>query len=220
MAARRENKNEVARIYLAHATARVAEFGNSAHAVESWDAALSLSPSRDVKMLTALTLAGAGSAKRTRSLEDERSKSNPGNPILNDWLPIIRRAAELDARHACSSAVGTCFCGRWWQGQGARGLSTLPHAVERGRPGHFHPHCCQVWVREAPLVPSRGRRFAPSVPRGNKRLTLFFLERHPRTNPCQWTMLYRGECQKRSLSLPLIVMQSGGNWWEPSQTLS
>ena len=125
-------------------------------------------------MLTALTLAGAGSANRIRSLEDELSKRNPGNTILNDWLPISRRAAELDARHACSSAVGTCFCGRWWQGQGARGVSTLRHAVERGRPEHFHPHCCQVWVREAPLVPSRGRRFAPSVPTGNKRLTLFF----------------------------------------------
>ncbi len=109
MAARRENKNEVARIYLAHATVGVAEFGNSAHAVESSDAALSLSLSRDVKLLTALTLAGAGSANRTRSLEDELSKSNPGNTILNDWLPIIRRAAELDARHACSSAVGNAF---------------------------------------------------------------------------------------------------------------
>src|SRR6266581_276649 len=39
--------------------------------------------------------------------------------------------------------------------------------VERRRPGHSHPHCCQVWVRKAPLVPSRGQRFAPSVTTGN-----------------------------------------------------
>lgn len=54
------------------------------------------------------------------------------------------------------------------------GGSRLPHVVERRRPGHSHPHCCQLWVGKAPLVPSRGRRFAPSVATGNKRLTRLF----------------------------------------------
>jgi hypothetical protein len=180
MAARCESKNEVARIYLAHATVRVAEFGNSAHAVESSAAALSLahentdSPGEQPGLMATAPLPSTPYPAYLRGLAYLR---------LNEPTKAANQFQKLVDHRGCvqsfflgalvSSAVGTCICGPWRQDQGARGVSRLPHAVERRRPGHSHSHCRQLWVGKAPLVPSRGRRFAPPV---------------PRTNPCQWTI--------------------------------
>src|SRR2546421_4271055 len=88
-------------------------------------------------------------------------------------LPRVIPSAAPGFEEPAADRGRVCHRQRYCQPGVYRGNWRWP-AVERGRPEHFHPHCCQVWVREAPLVPSRGRRFAPSVPTGNKRLTLFF----------------------------------------------
>jgi tetratricopeptide (TPR) repeat protein len=96
-AARRENENEIAARFMVYAALREAEFGNSAQALERANSALTLLPSRDVKTISALALARAGSAKRARTLADELAKDNPSNTLLNlYWVPTIRASAELD----------------------------------------------------------------------------------------------------------------------------
>jgi len=95
-AAQRENEKEIAGIDLAYAALREAEFGNMNRAAESARAALSLTGSKDVKILTALTLARAGESKGAEKLTGELSKLRPSDTILNKyWLPIVRGALEL-----------------------------------------------------------------------------------------------------------------------------
>jgi tetratricopeptide (TPR) repeat protein len=95
--ARRENENEIAASFTVYAALREAEFGNSAQALESANSALTLLPSRDVKTISALALARAGSTKRARTLADELANGNPSDTLLNlYWLPTIRASAELD----------------------------------------------------------------------------------------------------------------------------
>ena len=84
---------------------------------------------------------------------------------------VVARAPTQVARHPVLDLLDRW---RWNLIKERAGGSRLPHVVERRRPGHSHPHCCQLWVGKAPLVPSRGRRFAPSVATGNKRLTRLF----------------------------------------------
>jgi eukaryotic-like serine/threonine-protein kinase len=99
-AARRENENETAAIYMANAALRDAEFGNSARALEITNSALALRSSRDVKTLVAVALARSGFVKRAQALADELAKTNPSNTILSSyWLPTIRAAVELNLNH-------------------------------------------------------------------------------------------------------------------------
>jgi DNA-binding winged helix-turn-helix (wHTH) protein/predicted Zn-dependent protease len=99
-AARRDNAREDAAVYMGNAALRDAEFGDSAQAVKAADSALALMPAKNVRILAALALARAGSAKRAQSLANELAKANPSDTLLNFyWLPTIRAAAELDLNH-------------------------------------------------------------------------------------------------------------------------
>jgi len=134
-AARRKDQNETAAIYLANAALREAEFGNSARALETADSALKLASSRDVSILTALTLARAGSVQRAQSLSAELAKTNPANTILNFyWLPTIRAAIELGLNHPAKAidllqSTGAYELG----GPGPLGPATLYPAYLRGQ---------------------------------------------------------------------------------------
>jgi len=99
-AARRDNSHEEAAVYMGNAALREAEFGDSAHALKAADSALALMPSKNVRILVALALARAGSAKRAQSLTNDLAKANPSDTLLSFyWLPTIRAAAELDLNH-------------------------------------------------------------------------------------------------------------------------
>jgi len=73
-----------------------AELGNVASARQKAVAALTLSSGRDVKVLTALTLARIGDTPKAKLLVEELEKSYPTNTLLKFyWLPVIRAAIEL-----------------------------------------------------------------------------------------------------------------------------
>jgi eukaryotic-like serine/threonine-protein kinase len=79
---------------------REAEFGNAAEAKQDVAKALALSPGRDVKLFSALTLARAGESARARSIADQLEKAQPSDTMLKVyWLPTIRAAIELNAHN-------------------------------------------------------------------------------------------------------------------------
>ena len=85
---------------------REAEFGNLTDAKQGVVKALSLSPGRDVKLLSALTLARAGEAARARAIADELEKAQPTDTMLKVyWLPAIRAAAELSAHNSSQALI-------------------------------------------------------------------------------------------------------------------
>ena len=85
---------------------REAEFGNLTDAKQGVVKALSLSPGRDVKLLSALTLARAGEAARARAIADELEKAQPTDTMLKIyWLPAIRAAAELSAHNSSQALI-------------------------------------------------------------------------------------------------------------------
>jgi serine/threonine protein kinase/tetratricopeptide (TPR) repeat protein len=85
---------------------REAEFGNLAEAKQGVARALSLSPGRDVKLLSALTLARAGDTARARSIADELEKAQPTDTMLKIyWLPTIRAAAEMNGHNSSQALI-------------------------------------------------------------------------------------------------------------------
>ncbi len=85
---------------------REAEFGNLTDAKQGVVKALSLSPGRDVKLLSALTLARAGEAARARAIADELERAQPTDTMLKIyWLPAIRAAAELSAHNSSQALI-------------------------------------------------------------------------------------------------------------------
>jgi serine/threonine protein kinase/Flp pilus assembly protein TadD len=96
-AARRDNSRENAAKFIVYEALLEAEFGDSRRAIDSANSAVKSLPSRDLKIMTALSLARAGSMKRAQMLADELAKTYPSDTVLNFyWLPIIRSAIELD----------------------------------------------------------------------------------------------------------------------------
>jgi hypothetical protein len=77
---------------------REVEFGNPAAAKQDVAAALTLAPGRDVKLLSALTLARVGETARAKAIVEELEKSYPSQTMLKVyWLPTIKAAMELNA---------------------------------------------------------------------------------------------------------------------------
>jgi tetratricopeptide (TPR) repeat protein len=92
----RADSPETAGIWQANEALREAEFGNPADAKKQADAALKLSPGRDVKIISALALARAGDSARANSLADEIEKSAPTYSVLKIFfLPTIHAASEV-----------------------------------------------------------------------------------------------------------------------------
>ena len=86
----RADSKDTAALWQASAAVREAEFGNPGLARQMCGNALSLSPGRDVKILSALALAKAGDVAYASELVSDLERSNPANTLLNVyWLPIV-----------------------------------------------------------------------------------------------------------------------------------
>jgi tetratricopeptide (TPR) repeat protein len=105
-AAVRANSKETGAFRQTSAALREAEFGNQAEAKQGVARALALSPGRDVKLFSALTLARTGDSARARALADELEKAQPSDTMLKVyWLPTIRAAAELNAHNPTQAII-------------------------------------------------------------------------------------------------------------------
>jgi len=105
-AAVRSDSKETAAMWQVNAALREAEFGNTATAKQDVAAALALAPGRDVKLLSALTLARVGEAGRAKVIAEELEKSYPSQTILKVyWLPTVKAAIELDANNFAQALV-------------------------------------------------------------------------------------------------------------------
>ena len=102
----RNNSKETAALWQVNAALREAEFGNTAAAKQGVVAALTLAPGRDVKMLSALTLARVGEAVRAKAIAEELEKSYPSQTLLKVyWLPTVKAAIELNANDSAQALV-------------------------------------------------------------------------------------------------------------------
>jgi serine/threonine protein kinase len=92
----RSNLEETAGLRQLNAALREAEFGNLEQARQLVKAGLTISPTRDVQTLAALTLASAGEIGRAQAVSEELEKQHPLNTFVNRyWLPTIRAYTEL-----------------------------------------------------------------------------------------------------------------------------
>jgi serine/threonine protein kinase/tetratricopeptide (TPR) repeat protein len=102
----RADSKETAGLWQANVALREAEMGNFAAAKQASAAAQGLSSGRDVKMVSALTLARCGDAPRTKALMDELKKDSPNNTMLKVyWLPTINAALELSRNNPSQAIV-------------------------------------------------------------------------------------------------------------------
>jgi tetratricopeptide (TPR) repeat protein len=102
----RADSKETAALWQANGALREAEFGNAAQARQAANAALSLSPGRDVKVLAAVAFARAGDIPRARALADELEKTYPTNTTLKlYWFPIVRAAIALGNQKPSDAVV-------------------------------------------------------------------------------------------------------------------
>ena len=102
----RADSKETAALWQANGALREAEFGNTAQARQAANAALNLSPGRDVKVLAAVALARSGDISHARALADELEKSYPTNTTLRlYWFPIVRAAIALGSQKPADAVV-------------------------------------------------------------------------------------------------------------------
>jgi len=105
-AAVRADSKESAALWQINAALREAEFGDMATAKQDVAAALTLAPGRDVKLLSALTLAQVGETARAKAIVEELEKSYPSQTVLKVyWLPTIKAAVELNGNNSTQALV-------------------------------------------------------------------------------------------------------------------
>ena len=133
-AAVRNSSKETAAIWQVNAALREAEFGNLAMAKQDVASALTLTPGRDVEMLSALALARSGESARARTIVGELEKSYPSQTVLKVyWLPTVRAAIELSANNAAQSLVDLEAAAPYELGEPSQfQLGTLYPAYVRG----------------------------------------------------------------------------------------
>jgi len=94
----RADSKETAALWQVTGALREAEFGNAAQAQREANAALSVAPGRDVRMLAALAFARSGDIRHARSIEDDLEKNYSTNTTLKlYWFPIVQAAIALGA---------------------------------------------------------------------------------------------------------------------------
>jgi DNA-binding winged helix-turn-helix (wHTH) protein/tetratricopeptide (TPR) repeat protein len=96
--ATRQDAKEAAALFEMVAALREMETGNVSLASHGVQAALSLAPSRDVKILAALVLAKSGDVTRAKALTRELENRNPSNTLIRFyWLPSLKASLEVRA---------------------------------------------------------------------------------------------------------------------------
>jgi predicted Zn-dependent protease len=102
----RADSKETAAYWQVNGAVREAEFGNAAIAKEDVAAALKLAPGRDVKLLSALTLARVGNTEQAKTLIEGLEKTEASNTVLKlYWLPTLKAAIEINAGHPDEALV-------------------------------------------------------------------------------------------------------------------
>ncbi len=95
--ATRADARETAAMWRANEALREAEFGNAVEARKAVGQALSLTESRDVDIVTALSYARAGDPAGAEKLADKIDRESPLDTMIQGyWLPTIRGAIEVD----------------------------------------------------------------------------------------------------------------------------
>ena len=96
--ATRNEKKEAAAFCEVVAALREMETGNASLARQGVRAALSLAPTRDVKVLAALLLAKSGDAASAKAITRELENKNPFNTLIKFyWLPTVKASLQLRA---------------------------------------------------------------------------------------------------------------------------
>jgi tetratricopeptide (TPR) repeat protein len=104
-AARRDGAKEIAATCGVVAALREIEIGNASLGAPGVPSALSLAPTREVKILAALALARTGDATHARAIIDELERDNPVNTLLRFyWIPTIKASLEIKAGHPQEAA--------------------------------------------------------------------------------------------------------------------
>ncbi len=99
--ARRNDAEETAATYQAERALREVESGNGERARADAQAAVKLAPNRDVRRITALTLARAGDTAGAERLATELDKTSPLDTLVQRyWLPSVRAAVALQRKDA------------------------------------------------------------------------------------------------------------------------
>ncbi len=94
--ARDGDKKETAALWQLNSALREAEFGNLERARQEVKAGLAIASTRDIQVLSALTLARTGDAGRALAIAEELEKQFPVNTVLNHyWLPTTRAYIEI-----------------------------------------------------------------------------------------------------------------------------
>ena len=92
----RDDARETAAIWEIDGALREMEVGNLSLARQGVRSALSLAPSRDVKILAALVLVKTGDTAGAKALIRELEDNNPANTILKSyWLPTLKASLEV-----------------------------------------------------------------------------------------------------------------------------
>jgi eukaryotic-like serine/threonine-protein kinase len=105
-AAVRADSKETGALWQANSALREAEFENKEIAKQQVEAALALAPGRDVRVLSAMTLARIGETARAKSMVEELEKSEPTNTMLKVfWLPTINAAIQLNTGNASQAVI-------------------------------------------------------------------------------------------------------------------
>jgi eukaryotic-like serine/threonine-protein kinase len=144
---KRADAKEEAAVWQANAALREVELGYPVEARKNTATALALAPGRDVAVLAALALSGAGNTAEAQKLIEKLDKENPLSTLIQSyWLPTIRAELELNRGNA----------------ERAIALLQATGAYEQGEPtpfplGTMYP----VYVRgEAYLKAGQGRQAA------------------------------------------------------------
>jgi eukaryotic-like serine/threonine-protein kinase len=102
----RADSKETAALWQANAAVREAEFGNAGAAKQDANAALALVPGRDVRVLSALTLARVGDIAGAKAMVEQLEKSDPLNTVLKIyWMPTLNAAIELQSGNPAQAIV-------------------------------------------------------------------------------------------------------------------
>ena len=92
----RSDAKETGAQWIAFQALREAEIGNITAARQGITRALALAPGRDVKVISALTLARTGETSQSKSILDALQKSEPSNTYLKVyWFPVIEASLAL-----------------------------------------------------------------------------------------------------------------------------
>ena len=129
----RADSKETGALWQINAALRDAELGKTASAKRGVTAALVLSQARDVKVVTALTLARIGDSARARALAEELERNYPTNTLLKlYWLPTIEAAIELNDRHASQALLDLEATAPYEGGQAGEFINYMYPAYVRG----------------------------------------------------------------------------------------